>query len=286
MRGGGAVALIVLLLGAAAGASVDISADQSTSWSTPPHVNRCPLHKAFQISKNDAGVSLIPPGGGKFSVAMKEIPVAAKGMLSASTGLILRYTSPPGASALSLWRIRVNGATDHAVRFVDLFSVPANGVVNETRYFPWTSFFGQIMERVNPKVLDCREITDPRCTMKPEDLTHVSLLESEDTAAHEIVVHSLILTTDPITEQNPAQHHTEEAEALMWEREHRAMNVQNFEFNGTHYVIGGNCTGVCTAKYHAGSNLSMGVAAGAPVEASRYLWAVVITVLGRALCGH
>jgi len=191
---------------------------------------------------------MLPPGGGKFSVAQQLIPVSARPVLNRSTGLIIRYSSPPGAAGVSLWRIRVSSAMDTTFRFVHLFSIPANGVVNETRYMPWRDFFGQIIERKSTKIQKCGKdiIGDPRCTIKPEMLTHVSFLESEDTIAHAIELHQVILTTDPISEQNQLQHHTEEAEALLWEREHHALNTQDFYYNGTRYVIGGNCTGVCT----------------------------------------
>merc|ERR1712232_36145 len=85
--------------------------------------------------------------------------------------------------------------------------------------------------------------------MKPSNLTHVSLLESEDTITHEILLHQVLVTTDPIEEQNAAQHHTEEQEALLWEREHAAMNIKDFYYNGTHWQVGGNCSGmmgICT----------------------------------------
>lgn len=226
-----------------AGTSYDIVADESTAWTTPASVSRCPLHKAFEInSVAGTGISLKPPGGGKFSVVHKELPAAAR--LDGSTGLIIRYSSPPGASGVSLWRIRVSSSANRRVRFTHLFSIPADGTTNETRYMPWTDFTGQIMQRTG--ILNCSKMQgDASCVLNPDNITHVSFLESEDTIAHEIMLHSVIVTTDPIQEQNAAQHHTEEAAALIWEREHHAMTVKEFDFNGTHYVMGGNCSGVC-----------------------------------------
>jgi hypothetical protein len=283
---------------------VDISADQSTSWTTPTVLQRCPLHNAFQISDYQTfGTSLVPPGGGKFSVAQREFPDAAKNILNESTGLIIRYTSPAGASEVSLWRVRVNSATDQTVRFVTLFSIPADGVVDETRYLPWTSFFGQIVERGNPKVLDCREINDTRCNMTPGNLTHVSFLESEDTIAHEILLHQLIVTTDPIAEQNVTQHHTAEAEALLWEREHAALNPLQFTFNGTQWQVGGNCSGIFGACTYTTTTTTAApprvvtvtvtrtvlvavAASGAPIEATCNFCVVVFTILCSAWRGH
>lgn len=306
MRGIGAqIALIGTLVRAAAGASVDISSDTSTAWGAPGIMKRCPLHKDFSIRIEADGVDLDPPGGGRFSVAQKEIPAAGKAILGESTGLILRYTSPPGASGLSLWRVRVTSETDPSVRFAHLFSIPANGVKNETRYMPWEDFHGQITDRDTTKIKDCRKTSDPRCTINRTSLTHVSFLESEDTIAHAIRLHEVLVVTYPIAEQNVEQHHTEEQAALIWEREHAAQNVQDFWFNGTHWQVGGNCTNpmrVCivtdattgetttapmtTPAATGGTSLNVAAASGAPVEKSRYLWAIATTVFSFVLCGH
>lgn len=244
MRCGIASVSLVVCFAHLAALNVEFVMDPSTEWGAPPSVARCPLHKNFEITPVAGnGVYLKPPGHGKFSVAQKELPAAAK--ISASTGLIIRYTSPPGAPGVSLWRIRVTDSTQRKpyIRFTHLFSIPADGVVNETRYMPWKDFRGQILQPRSTKVIDCLpQSTDPQCTLKPESITHVSFLESEDTVAHEIVLHSLVVTTDPIEEQHPIQHHTEEAAALIWEREHHAQNIHEFDYNGTHYVVGGNCT--------------------------------------------
>merc|ERR1719313_1579836 len=210
MHSGRLVAVLVdLILASVGGTSVDINQDYSTQWETPPHVTPCPLHKQFRFTNHhDGSVDMLPAGGGMFSVAQKLIPVSARPVLNRSTGLIIRYSSPPGAAGVSLWRIRVSSAMDTTYRFVHLFSIPANGVVNETRYMPWRDFFGQIIERKSTKIQKCGKdiIGDPRCTIKPEMLTHVSFLESEDTIAHAIELHQVILTTDPIAEQNQLQH--------------------------------------------------------------------------------
>jgi len=285
--------------------NVDIVADKSTPWEAPTHVSRCPLHKNFKIEYGGPiGVRLSPPGGGKFSVIQKQFPASTAVMMATSTGLIIRYTSPPlvpevGATGVSLWRVRVSSATDHHVRFTHLFSIPAKGVQSETRYMPWKDFHGQIIERTK-KVHDCRQmpplpaLQDVRCTMTPETLTHVSFLESEDTIAHAITLHSVVVTTDPINERNAVQHHTEEDAALVWEREHHAATTQHFDYNGTHYTSGGDChshTGVCRenatviAKPTDGPGAPQGVIgiSGAPQASPRYLWVVAFAAVGCAL---
>jgi hypothetical protein len=132
--------------------------------------------------------------------------------------------------------------------------------------------------------------------MKPGNLTHLSFLESEDSVAHEILLHQVIVTTDPIEEQNADQHHTEEAAALLWEREHAALNVKDFWYNGTHWQVGGNCSapmGVCIVTDASTTpvperivyvNVTVPVpimvaASGAPLEALRFPSVIAIIVL-------
>jgi hypothetical protein len=120
------------------------------------------------------------------------------------------------------------------VRFVDLFSVPADGVTNETRYMPWSGFKGQLMQARSIEDCKDRPDDDENCTLRPEQITHVSFLESEDTSAHAIMVHQLIVTNEEIHEHNVEQHHTEEAEALLWEREHHVVYTLGDFYNATY----------------------------------------------------
>merc|ERR1712130_514227 len=110
----------------------------------------------------------------------------------------------------SLWRIRVSSAQNPKVRWVHLFSVPANGVTNEIRRMPWTDFKGQKL--AYRSIVDCDGSTDPDCVLDPAKLTHISFLESEDTIAHALHLESITLTSNPIAEENVQQHHSEEAE--------------------------------------------------------------------------
>merc|ERR1719265_2460620 len=73
---------------------------------------------------------------------------------------------------------------------------------------------------MNKRIVECGDRTDDECTLFPENITHISFLESEDTIAHSILLHGITVTTSEIHEHDVQQHHTEEAEALLWEREH------------------------------------------------------------------
>lgn len=204
--------------------AIDVDILGLTTWVKPERVDRCPIHKEFTTRTTDDGSLLLdPPGGGKFSVAEAELPDAAR-LGKASTGLILRYSAKPGADGISLWRVRVHSSDRPYVRFVHLFSIPADGVANETRHMPWSDWRGQVIK--NRKIVECKDRVDDECTIHPERITHISFLESEDTITHSILLHQVIVTTREIYERNATQHHTDEAEALLWEREHRMFNMQ------------------------------------------------------------
>eukprot|EP00927_Polykrikos_kofoidii_P075366 TRINITY_DN71534_c0_g1_i1.p2 TRINITY_DN71534_c0_g1~~TRINITY_DN71534_c0_g1_i1.p2 ORF type:complete len:290 (-),score=28.71 TRINITY_DN71534_c0_g1_i1:166-1035(-) len=264
---------------------VDIVGNETLEWGAPMRVGRCPMHKHFGIRRaSGQGVWLTPAGDGKFSVAEVELPLAAK--LPNSTGLIISYTALTGAEGVSLWRIRVSSAADPTTRFTHLFSVPADGVANETRYMPWADFHGQLLK--DKAITDCRDagITDARCTLNPDTITHVSFLESEDTVAHAILVHSVIVTTDPIQERNVEQHHTEEQAALIWEQEHKRHFQQDIEYNGTHYLWGGNCEGLCIRNMTTSilANVTIFAAVSSAFRGPLYVSVAIIGTVAGCIC--
>eukprot|EP00929_Paragymnodinium_shiwhaense_P037933 TRINITY_DN20123_c0_g1_i1.p1 TRINITY_DN20123_c0_g1~~TRINITY_DN20123_c0_g1_i1.p1 ORF type:complete len:353 (-),score=56.34 TRINITY_DN20123_c0_g1_i1:94-996(-) len=199
---------------------VELIANGMTNWTVPARVARCPIHEAADIQASGGGFLFSPPGGGKFSVVEANIPEALR-FGSNTTGLKITYSAASGASGVSLWRIRVTYADDPQVRFVHLFSIPAAGVTDETRHMPWADWTGQILDYVNKRVIDCATLqNEPRCTIQPERISHISFLESEDTIAHAIAMKNVVVTDEEIVERNAEQHHTEEQAALLWEREH------------------------------------------------------------------
>jgi len=194
-------------------------------WTTPGAVGRCPLHENFTFRSENGGTWLEPPGGGKFSVAQASLTNGAT-FGTNSTGIRITYSADPGAAGVSLWRVRVTKVNLPNVRFTHLFSVPAAGVTNETRHMPWADFRGQKMTRTS--LTDCVPPFDEECTLNASLITTISFLESEDTITHPIKIQSIVVTRNEIHELNAAAHHAEEAEALIWEREHRVFDVQAF----------------------------------------------------------
>merc|ERR1712176_49990 len=71
------------------------------------------------------------------------------------------------------------------------------------------------------------------CVLDPQTITHISFLESEDTIVHSIMVNSIVVTSNDLHEQDAERHHAEEAEALIWEREHHHMRHDDFTPNRT-----------------------------------------------------
>mmetsp|Transcript_105533 Transcript_105533/g.296978 ORF Transcript_105533/g.296978 Transcript_105533/m.296978 type:complete len:305 (-) Transcript_105533:99-1013(-) len=207
--------------------------NDSASWAMPARVTRCPMHDPFGMRADDAGgFWLVPPGGGKFSVTEAALPTE-NGLSSSSTGLRLRYSANPDASGVSLWRLRVRDERHLGARFVTLFSVPPEGVTNKTQYFPWSDFRGQLIDFAAKKIIECGASTDENCTMWPERMTHISFLESEDTVAHAIWLHELVVVHYEIADKNETAHHTEEDEARLFDREHKMLQGHERDRDGS-----------------------------------------------------
>merc|ERR1719393_909951 len=88
-------------------AEVELISSGMTNWTVLSRVGRCPIHDAFDIQSKANNYVFTPPGGGKFSVVEARIPDELR-FSAASTGLKITYSAAPGATGVSLWRIRVS----------------------------------------------------------------------------------------------------------------------------------------------------------------------------------
>merc|ERR1712203_1222329 len=102
---------------------------------------------------------------------------------------------------------------------------------------PWADFRGQKMTRTS--LTDCVPPFDEDCTLDASLITTISFLESEDTIMHPIQIQSIVVTRNEIHELNAEAHHAAEAEALLWEREHKVFDMQAFiESNSSEATFG------------------------------------------------
>jgi len=283
---------------AANGGEVDLFSNglATASWAMPVRVKRCPIHAPMVVtSAANGGFWLDPAGGGKFSVIEAKLPT--NGLFGImSTGLRFTYSAnacestdhgndhnhadhaehgcPAGETGHSLWRIRVSSESTPNVRWTHLFSVPSGGVTSEVRHMPWKDFTGQKLMRRS--IVDCSSLTAAadiaECTLDPSKLTHISFLESEDTISHPIHVEKLIITSNVITEKNADQHHSEEAEALIWEREHHM--VYNSDMLDT--------------NHHKSTTVAIAAQGVVSADAHRMiqprLWTLLVAIAGATWC--
>merc|ERR1711879_474684 len=91
------------------------------------------------------------------------------------------------------------------IRFVTLFSIPADGVMDKTLLLPWSGFSGQL---VNARAIQkCVSIEDLRCTLVPENITRISFLAAEGAIPHSILLHAVSEFFGPLPDMGHDTHH-------------------------------------------------------------------------------
>jgi len=163
----------------------------AASWGTPARVTKCPKHAGFSVQRVASGLRLLPPAKLElFSIAEAQINAGVK-IGGETVGLWMRLSADSPQTESSSWRIRVADSPKPAVRFQASVVIPGGDAATPF-FIPWHAFPGQRLSRHG---IDGCTNAGADCVLRPESITHISVLRSAGAASPALWFREFTVTT-------------------------------------------------------------------------------------------